>query len=103
MAVRSVGSTSAMVYDWLVGTSFWLKNARRSQKRTATHAAGANTITTRNRLEGMCVKTIVLSSPMQRARRAATQRDTAVRTFELKKATPSSAGSSPNLVKNLYD
>src|ERR671918_1946277 len=77
MAVRSVGSTTAIVYDWLVGASICPKNARRSQNAMAIQASGTRTMPIRNRLAGMCVNTMVFRRPMRAATRVAAQSETA--------------------------
>ncbi len=40
-AERSSGSTTAMTYDWRVGTSIWLRLNRRSRTTTASSHASA--------------------------------------------------------------
>jgi hypothetical protein len=66
----------------------------------ATHAVGAKAAAMRKKLEGIWVKTMVLRSPNRLDILAASQRDTAVSTWEKKKTKASELTSSPNFVEN---
>ena len=89
-----------MVYDWLVGASICTKKARSNHRVTAIQASGTHGTAISNRLDGMWVKTIVFSSPIRRARRAATHREIAVKTLDAKNKAPREPGWSPKRVKN---
>src|SRR5262245_18105414 len=69
----------------------------------AIQASGTNGTAIRNRLAGMWVKTIVCSSPMRRARRAATHKEIAVKRLDGKNKAPREPGWSPKRVKNQQD
>src|SRR6187431_1396741 len=88
-AERSSGSTTAMTYDWRVGTSIWLRLKRTSRTATASGSVGMNGTRMSRRLDGMWVNTIVLMSPNRAAMRAAESDETAARRFAAKKIAPS--------------
>src|SRR5918999_2804199 len=84
-AARSGGVTTAITYEERVGTSICDRAARASKHASAISSVGAAAATMRNTLEGMCVKTIVLTSPMRRAIQAATGNENAASTPDQKK------------------
>src|SRR5258707_1291783 len=69
--VLSSGATSAATYDCRVGTSISTSDSRNRNSASAQVAEGAKGTAIRSRLEGRWVKTMVLTSPMRRARNAA--------------------------------
>src|SRR5215831_4345048 len=89
VAVRSWGSTTAIVYDFLVGTSICETLMRSRKNNTASHQVGASGTSISNTLEGKWVKTIVLSSPMRLASGAAPKNDRPDTTFTQKKTMAS--------------
>src|SRR5256885_16329238 len=70
-ADRSSGSTTAITYDWRVGTSIWLRLNRRSRTVIARARFGINGTRIRKTFEGRWVKTIVLTRPNRAAIRDA--------------------------------
>src|SRR5215212_938753 len=95
-ADRSSGSTTAMTYDWRVGTSIWLRVNRSSSTAIASWRVGISGTMNRSTFDGRWVKTIVLMSPNLAAIRAADRDETAASRFAAKKIAPSTAGSTPN-------
>src|SRR6185503_1277606 len=77
--VRSDGCTTAITYDWRVGTSISTSPSRSRNRRAAIGKLGAYATVISRRLEGIWVKTIVLTSPMRRASHAAPRWDRAFR------------------------
>src|SRR6266542_1057788 len=71
-AVRSAGVTTAITYEVRVGTSIWASAARTSSRPSTIGRLGENAASTRQRLDGMWVNTMVLTSPKRRASRTAT-------------------------------
>src|SRR5579884_486540 len=65
--------------------------------------AGANATNISNTLEGICVNTIVLTSPILSAILAATINENAVRAPAIEKIYDRVVRSAPNLVKNQKD
>ena len=80
--------------------SICARKARHCQNSTASQAVGAKAAATRKKLEGMWVKTIVLSRPILLAILAASQRDVAVSAWETKKTKAKDPSCIPNLVEN---
>src|SRR5215468_8956996 len=78
-AGRSSGGTIAITYELRVGTSI-CESALRTKG-----------IAIRHRLDGMWVRTIVLTRPIRFAMRTATRYDTAVRIPVQKKSVPAAA------------
>src|SRR6478609_4788461 len=78
-ADRSSGSTTAMTYDWRVGTSIWLRLNRSSRTAIASGSVGISGTRINRMFEGRWVKTIVLMRPNRAAIRAADSDDTAAR------------------------
>src|SRR6185295_9755525 len=76
-AERSSGSTTAMTYDWRVGTSIWLRLNRSRSTAIARGRFGISGTRISRTLDGRWVKTIVLMSPNLAAIRAADREDTA--------------------------
>ena len=70
-ALRSAGVTTAITKAVRVGTSICDKALRTNSSASATGRLGASAARTSQILAGMCVNTIVLSSPMRRATRGA--------------------------------
>src|ERR1700720_4317549 len=66
-AGRSSGLTTAMTYDARVGTSICDSALPAINNPTAVIRSGANGMSIRNTLDGKCVKTIVLISPIRSA------------------------------------
>src|SRR5882757_4904145 len=71
-AARSGGVTTAITYEVRVGTSIWESAERTSNRPSTTRRFVENAARIRQRLEGMCVKTIVFTRPKRFASRAAT-------------------------------
>src|SRR5262245_3964712 len=71
-AVRSAGVTTAITYEVRVGTSICESAERRSSSASTMVRLGENAARMRQRLEGICVNTIVLTRPKRVPRRAAT-------------------------------
>src|SRR5215208_8352903 len=69
--VRAEGGTTAMTYDWRVGTSISTSASRNRKRVAATVTVGAAGASIRKRLDGRCVHTIVFNSPIRRANEAA--------------------------------
>ena len=70
-AERSSGSTTAITYDWRVGTSIWLRLKRSSSTPIASGRFGISGTRISSRFDGRWVKTIVLTRPIRAAIRAA--------------------------------
>src|SRR4051812_48445431 len=87
-AARSSGGTMAITYDWRAGTSIEDTHMRRRTQPTASGAVGMKAARIRSALEGRCVYTIVLMSPILAARRADASCDAAVRSPAAKKMAP---------------
>src|SRR3954454_12527834 len=84
-ADRSPGSTTAMTYDWRVGTSIWLRLNRSRSTTIARARFGRRGRRTSRTFDGRWVKTIVLTSPIRAASRDADSDDTAASRFAPKK------------------
>src|SRR6188508_1219920 len=84
-ADRSSGSTTAMTYDWRVGTSIWLSANRANRTATASGRVGMNGMRMSSTFDGRWVKTIVSMRPMRAAMRAADSDETAANRFATKK------------------
>src|SRR5215470_1090097 len=65
--VRSSGRTTAATYDWRVGTSISTSDSRKRNRTMAHRAEGATEAAIRKMLDGRCVNTMVLISPIRRA------------------------------------
>src|SRR5664280_869630 len=63
-AERSSGDTTAIVYDWRVGTSICEMLNRKSKTVIANGSVGMSGTRISNIFDGMCVKTIVLIKPI---------------------------------------
>src|SRR5215213_7391251 len=72
-AVRSSGYTTATTYDCRAGTSIWESAKRARSKASARPRLGEKGMAASKTLEGRWVKTIVFTSPMRFASRAATR------------------------------
>ena len=90
VAVRSSGSTTAIVYDCRVGTSICDTVWRRRKNATASHAVGARGTRTSSTLDGRCVNTIVFSRPIRCASQPAARSDSPEMIPTQKKTTASS-------------
>src|SRR5258708_36827095 len=99
-AGRSGGVTTAITYEERVGTSICDSAARTSSKARATSRLGATAARIRQTLDGICVNTIVFTSPMRRDSQAATGNENAARTPDQKKYTPAAASDKPNLLNS---
>src|SRR5258707_3840353 len=71
-AGRSGGVTTAITYEVRVGTSICESAERTSNSPSTTRRLVENAARIRQRLEGMCVKTMVFTRPKRFASRAAT-------------------------------
>src|SRR6266853_1177000 len=71
-AARSAGVTTAITYDVRVGTSIWDSAERTSSRPSTTRRFVEKAARIRQRLDGMCVKTIVFTRPKLFDSRAAT-------------------------------
>ena len=85
--VRSDGFTTAITYDWRVGTSISTSASRARNSAPAIAALGDAGTAIRKRLDGRCVHTMVFNSPMRRASQAAARWDSAFRTRAAKNNT----------------
>src|SRR5260370_34794329 len=101
-AERSSARTTAIVYNCLVGTPFWLILKRTRRTKTASLRLGISGTRMSRMLEGRCVKTIVLTRPKREARRDASSAEIPAKIFAQKKMTPSVPGFTPNRRKNKY-
>ena len=84
-ADRSSGSTTAITYDWRVGTSIWLRLKRSSSTAIASGRVGMSGTRISSTFDGRWVKTIVLISPIRAAIRAADSDETAASRLAPKK------------------
>src|SRR5258708_7004157 len=91
-ADRSCGGTTAIVYDWRVGTSIWLILNRRNNTEIANDSVGIRGIRMRRTFDGKCVKTIVLTRPKRDARPDARSAETPEIKFAMKKIRPRLSG-----------
>ena len=94
-AERSSGATTAIVYDWRVGTSIWEMLKRRRSIPIARGKVGINGTRINKMFEGICVKTIVLIKPNRLASRTASNAEIPARMFAPKKILPSTPDSTP--------
>ena len=101
--VRSSGRTTAATYDCRVGTSISTSDSRSRNNTTAHRADGMNAAAIKNTLEGRCVKTMVLISPIRRASHAAPRCDSAFNTCTVKNNSASWLSAMPNRLKNQYE
>src|SRR6185503_252554 len=93
--VRSAGFTTAMTYDWRVGTSI-STSASRARNSTAASAALLDAgAAISSRLDGRCVHTIVFNRPIRRASQAATTCDNAFNTRAAKNSSARVASDVP--------
>ena len=99
-ADRSSGSTTAIVYDWRVGTSICEILKRSNRTAIASGAVDISGTSINKMFDGTCVKTIVLIRPIRLAMRAALSAESPARMFAPKKMLPMMALSSPNRTKN---
>src|SRR5436309_15912885 len=86
-AGRSSGVTTAITYDVRVGTSICDSAARISSSVSTIVRFGATAATMRQRLDGICVNTIVFTRPKRLASHAATGKENAARVLDQKKNT----------------
>src|ERR671923_1245313 len=94
-AARSGGVTTAITYEDRGGTSICDRAARPNRHASASWSDGANAARIRNTLAGMCVKTIVLTSPIRRAIHAATGNENADSSPDQKKKRPAAESDRP--------
>src|SRR5512136_1380202 len=80
-AERSSGATTAIVYDWRVGTSICEIVKRSSRSRIANGRTGIKGTKISRIFEGRWVKTIVRTNPIFLATQAALNADTPARIF----------------------
>ena len=79
-----------------MGTSICDNALRMNSKPSATGKLGASAASTRQTLAGMCVNTIVFSSPMRLATQGAANCDAALSNPDQKKKAPACDNESPN-------
>src|SRR5712692_7084956 len=84
-AVRSAGVTTAITKDVRVGTSICENAERTSKSARTTVRLEEKAATMRQTLDGICVKTMVLTNPNRLPRRPATGSENAERTLDQKK------------------
>jgi len=96
----SLGATKAATYDCRVGTSISTKASRAKNNKIANFADGANGTAISSKLEGKCVNTMVLTSPIRRASHAAPRCERAFNRWTTKNTIPRSCSDSPNRLKN---
>ncbi len=99
-AYRSAGVTTATTKAERVGTSICDSVLRTKSRPNAIGSEGAKAAPIRHRLAGMCVKTIVLSSPMRAAPFGASHCDAVVSNPAQKKKAPASAADRSKRVVN---
>src|SRR5437773_7671296 len=90
-AARSTGTTTAITYELRVGTSICDRALRASKSAITDARLGANGTSKRRMLDGRCVNTIVLTSPIRLAMRVATRYENAENTPVQKKIVPATA------------
>src|SRR6476646_3633038 len=78
-AERSSEATTAIVYDWRVGTSICEKLNRSRKTPIAKDKLGIRGTSMSRILDGRCVNTIVLTSPIRAATRAAARAEIAAK------------------------
>src|SRR5437867_2333743 len=103
VAVRSSGSTTAIVYDCRVGTSICEMLIRARKNATASRDVGASGTSISSRFDGRCENTIVFSRPKRSANQPAASSDAPERMPTQKKMTARSATGRPHRRKNQYD
>ena len=91
-AERSPASTTAIVYACRVGTSICEMLKRISSMAIASGKVGISGTSISKTLDGICVNTIVLMSPILRASRVAERAESPARTFPKKNIAPNAAG-----------
>lgn len=94
-AERSSGDTTAIVYDWRVGTSIWDMLKRSRSRVIASDKLGMSGMSIRKMLDGMWVKTIVLINPNFWAILTASKAEIPARIFAPKKMLPITPASTP--------
>src|SRR5437899_10463462 len=94
-AGRSAGVTTDITNAPRAGTSICDSRLRASRHASAMSRRVASAAPMRNRLDGMCVNTMVLTMPMRRARGAAASCEQAERSPVQKKNAPAAASESP--------
>ena len=87
-AARSCGRTIAITYELRVGTSICDSALRISSSAITIHSEGMKGMRIRQIEDGMCVNTIVLTSPIFAAMRTATRYESAVSIPVQKKMMP---------------
>src|SRR3989304_6007259 len=87
-AERSSGDTTAIVYDWRVGTSICEMLNRNSRTVTANGSVGMGGTRISSTFDGMCVKTIVLIRPILSASRTARKAEVPAHIFAPTKLGP---------------
>src|SRR5947209_3140622 len=95
-AGRSTGVTIDITYELRVGTSICDSALRMNSSTITGLSAGMNGIRIRQMLDGMCVHTIVATSPKRFAKRTATRYEPAVSTPVQKNNEPAAAGDISN-------
>src|SRR6185503_573506 len=79
-AGRSASLTTAIAYEERAGTSICPSMARTIRSATVSPSVGANAARIRHTLAGMCVNTIVFTSPIREPSQAATGNENAANT-----------------------
>lgn len=90
-AARSPGVTTDITNALRAGTSICESNERTISKASTTWRFGTKATTIKRTLAGMCVNTMVLSSPMRLASRGAASCDMAEHSPDQKKNWPAEA------------
>src|SRR5919204_3426933 len=103
VAVRSSGSTTAIVYDCRVGTSICETLMRARKNATASRGVGASGTSMSSTFDGRCENTIVLSRPKRSANQPAASSDAPERIPTQKKMIARSATGRLQRRKNQYD
>src|SRR5438445_11897420 len=101
--IRSSGRTTAITQDWRVGTSISASDSRTRKSAAAIGKEGTIAAEARNKLDGICVKTIVFTNPIQRASRAAARWERVFKTRAAQKRAATISTGAPNRSKKKYD
>src|SRR5919108_3748325 len=100
--VYADGGTTAMTYDWRVGTSISTSASLARNNAAARDSVGAVGASMSSMLDGKCVNTIVLTRPMRRAIQAAARCDTTLSTRAAKNSHANCTSVMPYRSKNQY-
>src|SRR6267378_4258396 len=100
--VRSSGFTTAIRYDWRVGTSISESPSRRRNSTAAISKLPVNGMVKVRRLEGVCVNTMVFTRPMRAASQAAPKCENAFMMRAPTKSMPIAASDAANCAWKKY-